>query len=99
MTVQEGSPVAQSAVVRRRFKAGASVRLLHPQRSCDAVWKVLALLEGEFQCAMGCNVYLTPPASQVRAPALLQAPASRRARLLVPQSCKCGAHQRRPDRL
>jgi hypothetical protein len=63
--VQAGGSVADAAVVRRRYEGGASVRLLHPQRYCDAVWRVLALLEDQFQCAMGCNVYLTPPASQV----------------------------------
>lgn len=63
--MQADPEVADAAVVRRRYEVGASVRLLHPQRFSDSVWRVLSLLEDAFQCAVGCNVYLTPPASQV----------------------------------
>ena len=64
--MQAGQEVADAAVVRQRYDAGASVRLLHPQHYHDASWRVLSALEAAFQCPMGCNVYLTPPSSQVR---------------------------------
>lgn len=63
--------VAEAAVVRKRFAAGASVRLLHPQRWSDAVARLLAPLEQLLQCPLGCNAYLTPPDSQVRPPSPL----------------------------
>lgn len=74
---QAGQEVANAAVVRRRYAGGASVRLLHPQHYHDATWRLLAALEAAFQCPMGCNVYLTPPRSQVRAPHARCALASR----------------------
>ena len=64
--MQAGHKVADAGVVRQRYDAGASVRLLHPQHYHDAMWRVLSALEAAFQCPMGCNVYLTPPSSQVR---------------------------------
>lgn len=62
----QGAEVANKRDVRRRYDGGCSVRVLHPQRHCEALARALALLEHAFQCAMGCNAYLTPPGSQVR---------------------------------
>lgn len=66
MQVDAQPDVADAAVVRRRFAAGASVRLLHPQLLCAPLAAALSLLEDALQCPMGCNAYLTPPGSQVR---------------------------------
>eukprot|EP00892_Ulva_mutabilis_P012077 jgi/Ulvmu1/9241/UM005_0341.1 len=60
--------VADVAVVRKRYAAGASVRLLHPQRWVGSVARLLAPLEELLQCPLGCNAYLTPPSSQGFAP-------------------------------
>ena len=57
---------ADAELVWRRFsKEGCSLRLLHPQRWHDELWRTLAPLEAFFGCAMGCNAYLTPAGSQV----------------------------------
>ena len=65
---------ADAKLVWRRFsRGGCSLRLLHPQRWHDELWRALAPLEAFFGCAMGCNAYLTPAGSQVvTAPMLLQ---------------------------
>ena len=61
--------VDADAVWTRRFgEERRSVRLLHPQTRCDATWKILATLERYFECACGCNVYVTPANSQGFAP-------------------------------
>jgi hypothetical protein len=44
------------------------VRILHPQRFSDAVWRLLSVFEGFWTSAVGCNAYLTPPHSQGFAP-------------------------------
>ena len=57
---------ADAELVWRRFsQGGCSLRLLHPQRWHDALWRALVPLEAFFGCAMGCNAYLTPAGSQV----------------------------------
>lgn len=56
-------------VLMRRFrKEKCSLRLLHPQTWHDATWEILATLEKFWQCACGCNVYVTPADSQGFAP-------------------------------
>jgi lysine-specific demethylase/histidyl-hydroxylase NO66 len=61
--------MADAAVVWRRFdKEGCSVRLLHPQRFCDPLWRLTARLEAYLQCPVGCNAYLTPAGTQGFAP-------------------------------
>lgn len=42
LPAKDGSPegVADAAYVWKHFEAGCSVRMLHPQRWCDALWKV-----------------------------------------------------------
>lgn len=57
--------IADPEIVWRRFKQeGCSIRLLHPQRWCDPLHKMLAACERFWGCASGCNVYLTPPGTQ-----------------------------------
>ena len=57
--------VARGDVVRRRFeREGCSLRVLHPQRWRDPLWKLLSALETYWRCSTGCNAYLTPPDSQ-----------------------------------
>jgi len=56
-------------VLMRRFrKEKCSLRLLHPQTWHDATWEILATLEKFWQCACGCNIYVTPADSQGFAP-------------------------------
>jgi len=45
-----------------------SVRILHPQRWVEPVYKLLSMLEDELRSPVGCNAYLTPPSSQGFAP-------------------------------
>lgn len=68
VTLNEGESVADADAVWRRFEQGCSVRLLHPQRWCDALHAALAVLERHFNCAAGCNAYLTPAGTQGFAP-------------------------------
>lgn len=42
---------------------GCSIRLLCPQKYVDNIHAMLSLLEQEFGCMVGSNVYLTPPNS------------------------------------
>ena len=57
--------VAHAATVWRRFeKEKCSLRVLHPQRWRDPLWKQLAAMETFWKCSTGCNAYLTPPDSQ-----------------------------------
>ena len=57
--------VADSKSIWNKFeKEKCSLRVLHPQRWRDALWKMLSSLETFWQCSTGCNVYLTPPDSQ-----------------------------------
>eukprot|EP00884_Botryococcus_braunii_P007556 jgi/Botrbrau1/16801/Bobra.150_2s0029.2 len=60
--------VASADTVWELFKQGWSVRVLHPQRWCDRLWEVMSRLEDYFGQGIGCNAYLTPPASQGFAP-------------------------------
>lgn len=59
---------ADASQVWEHFRNGWSVRILHPQRWCDKLWKVMSLLEDFFYQGIGCNAYLTPAASQGFAP-------------------------------
>ena len=57
--------VAHAATVWRRFEEEkCSLRVLHPQRWRDPLWKQLAAMETFWKCSTGCNAYLTPPDSQ-----------------------------------
>ena len=56
---------ADADSVWRRFdQDGCSLRVLHPQRWRDPLWKMLASMERFWNCSTGCNVYLTPADSQ-----------------------------------
>ena len=57
-----------STVLRRFNKESCSVRVLHPQRWVEPVYKLLSMLEVELRSPVGCNAYLTPPSSQGFAP-------------------------------
>ena len=67
-TLNDGERVAVADDVWRHYAAGASVRILHPQRWVDSIHDTLAALERHFNCACGCNAYLTPPGTQGFAP-------------------------------
>lgn len=61
--------VAVATTVMRRFEQeGCSVRILHPQRWVETVYKLLSFLEDELRSPVGCNAYLTPASSQGFAP-------------------------------
>lgn len=61
--------LASAATVMRRFEQeGCSVRILHPQRWVEPIYKLLSFLEDELRSPVGCNAYLTPPSSQGFAP-------------------------------
>ena len=61
--------IADAVAVMRRFqKEGCSVRILHPQRWVEPIYKLLSFLEDELRSPVGSNAYLTPPASQGFAP-------------------------------
>ncbi|TMW60699.1 hypothetical protein Poli38472_000741 [Pythium oligandrum] len=59
---------ATAKTVWKHFNDGCSVRLLCPQKFSDAIWKMLSILEGEWGCMAGSNVYLTPAGTQGFAP-------------------------------
>lgn len=80
-----------STVLRRFNKESCSVRVLHPQRWVEPVYKLLSMLEDELRSPVGCNAYLTPPSSQGFAPHwddidafVLQVEGSKRWRLYAP---------------
>lgn len=76
-------------MVWQRFdKQDCSVRILHPQRYSDALWRVLARLEGFLQCCVGCNAYLTPPGSQVGCVGIVRSRQCTGAAGLV-EECEC----------
>ena len=61
--------VASATTVMRRFdREGCSVRILHPQRWVEPIYKLLSFLEDELRSPVGCNAYLTPASSQGFAP-------------------------------
>ncbi|KAK9810193.1 hypothetical protein WJX72_006485 [[Myrmecia] bisecta] len=86
--------MADPELVWRRFsQEGCSVRVLHPQRWHDPLWRLLGTLEEVFRCCMGCNAYLTPPGSQGFAPhcddidaMVLQVEGAKRWRCYAPRS-------------
>lgn len=88
--------IADPEVVWRRFGEGCSLRVLHPQRWCDPLWRLLARLESYLQCCVGCNAYLTPAGTQGFAPHwddidayVLQLEGKKRWRLYQPASPEC----------
>lgn len=40
------------------------VQVHQPQRFSDELWRLLAALEGQLGCLVGCNAYLTPAGTQ-----------------------------------
>jgi lysine-specific demethylase/histidyl-hydroxylase NO66 len=50
------------------YQSGCSLRLLCPHKHNDALHALLSMLEFEWSCMVGANVYLTPPGSQGFAP-------------------------------
>ena len=84
--------MADAEVVWRRFeKEGCSVRLLHPQRFCDGLWRLVARLESFLQCPVGCNAYLTPAGTQGFAPHWWGGPLSRHCCGMVPLCALLGS--------
>lgn len=85
--------VAAATTVMKRFnKEGCSIRILHPQRWVEPIYRLLSLLEDELRSPVGCNAYLTPPGSQGFAPHwddidafILQVEGSKRWCLYAPQ--------------
>ena len=59
--------VADNAM-RRYEEKGCSIRILHPQRFSDELWKLMYMLECYWGSCVGCNSYLTPAGSQGFAP-------------------------------
>ncbi|GLE09294.1 hypothetical protein PINS_up020903 [Pythium insidiosum] len=59
---------ATAKTVWKHYNDGCSVRLLCPQKFSDPMWKLLSILEGEWNCMVGSNVYLTPAGTQGFAP-------------------------------
>ncbi|KAL3154061.1 hypothetical protein ABBQ32_013606 [Trebouxia sp. C0010 RCD-2024] len=95
LETRTGEPeVASAATVMQRFeREGCSVRILHPQRWVEPIYKLLSYLEDELRSPVGCNAYLTPPSSQGFAPHwddidafVLQVEGSKRWRLYAPQN-------------
>lgn len=86
--------VADPEVVWKRFNnEKCSIRVLHPQRLVDGVWRVIAAMENFWMCPVGSNAYLTPPNSQGFAPHwddidafILQLEGQKRWRLYAPTS-------------
>lgn len=62
----DGSATAKT--VWKHFQDGCSVRLLCPQKFSDPIWKLLSILESEWGCMVGSNIYLTPSGTQGFAP-------------------------------
>ena len=48
--------------------ARATLQLHQPQRFVNACWRLLAALESQLGCLVGCNAYVTPPGGQGLAP-------------------------------
>ncbi|KAG2434336.1 hypothetical protein HYH02_012356 [Chlamydomonas schloesseri] len=48
--------------------AHATLQLHQPQRFVNACWRLLAALEAQLGCLVGCNAYVTPPGGQGLAP-------------------------------
>lgn len=68
-SAEEEHETADLEIVRKRYKkGGCSLRVLHPQRFSDELWKFMYLLECCWGSVVGCNAYLTPSKSQGFAP-------------------------------
>ena len=86
--------IADPKVVWQRFQKDlCSVRILHPQRFLDSIWRFVAALDNFWMCPVGSNAYLTPPQSQGFAPHwddidafILQLEGQKRWRLYAPTS-------------
>jgi lysine-specific demethylase/histidyl-hydroxylase NO66 len=64
----EHQVVMADSVIRRYEKERCSIRILHPQRFSDELWKLMYMLECYWGSCVGCNSYLTPAGSQGFAP-------------------------------
>lgn len=95
-TPEEAREIADADVVWRRVdQDGCSMRLLHPQRFSDPLWRLLSKLEDFWRSPLGSNSYLTPAGAQGFAPHfddidafVLQLEGSKRWRLYAPTDAR-----------
>ena len=67
-TVNSTERADADVIWRRVDKEGCSMRLLHPQRFSNTLWRLLSQLEEFWRSPMGSNSYLTPAGCQGFAP-------------------------------
>jgi lysine-specific demethylase/histidyl-hydroxylase NO66 len=61
--------VADAATLQQLHTSdGCTLQLHQPQRFFDGCWRLLAALERQLGCLVGCNAYLTPAGTQGLAP-------------------------------
>ena len=60
--------VADKGTLQEMFKEGITFQLHQPQRFRDDLLTLMAELEAELGCLVGCNAYITPKGSQGLAP-------------------------------
>lgn len=60
---EDGGVEMTSTNIWKRYKKGATLRLLQPQKHLDLLWNFLASLEFEFCSRVGCHADIIPPAS------------------------------------
>ena len=89
--------VATSAWVGARLREGYTVQLFQPQTWCPRLHCLLAALEAELNCLVGCSAYLTPSGCQGLAPhhddvevIVLQTEGSKRWKLYPPLAGRDG---------
>ncbi|GIL85103.1 hypothetical protein Vretimale_9964 [Volvox reticuliferus] len=60
---------ADSDTLRSLYKSSSATLQLHqPQRFVNKLWRLVAALEAQAGCLVGCNAYLTPASGQGLAP-------------------------------
>ncbi|MEW5298291.1 MAG: hypothetical protein WDW36_001432 [Sanguina aurantia] len=60
--------IADLATLTALFAERCTFQVIQPQRYHDPLWRLLAALERQVGCLMGCNAYLTPKGTQGLAP-------------------------------
>ncbi|PRW61282.1 bifunctional lysine-specific demethylase and histidyl-hydroxylase MINA [Chlorella sorokiniana] len=86
--------VADAKTLKELYrKEGCTMQVHQPQRFSDELWRLLAALEGQLGCLVGCNAYLTPAGTQGLAPHwddveifVVQTQGSKRWRLYAPDA-------------
>ncbi|GAB4813452.1 hypothetical protein N2152v2_000498 [Parachlorella kessleri] len=64
-----GDEVADAGSLKDLFvREGCTMQVHQPQRFVDPLWRLLAALERQLGCLVGCNAYLTPKQTQGLAP-------------------------------